>query len=58
MYDPPLYPACQAATDYCNSLDVDISKLAMHFTLNEEQIATTLVSTSNVGRLSSNIDVR
>ena len=36
---------------------VDISKLALHFTLEMEDIPTTLVSTANIQNLQKNIDV-
>lgn len=34
---------------------VDISKLAMRYTLSEESIPTTLVSTASIARLKSNV---
>ena len=37
------------------SQGVDISKLAMHFTLNVESIPTTLVSTASLENLKKNI---
>lgn len=47
---------CSAAAKYCASQGVDISKLAMHFTLANEHIPTTLVSTASLDRLQANID--
>ena len=38
--------ACSEAASYCRSVDVDISKLALHFALRETAIPTTLVSTT------------
>ena len=35
---------------------VDISKLALHFTLDIEEVPTTLVSTASVENLQKNID--
>ena len=35
--------------------DVDISKLAMKFSLDVEDVATTLVSTASIGNLRKNI---
>ncbi|KAK3746984.1 hypothetical protein QZH41_011936, partial [Actinostola sp. cb2023] len=46
---------CKQAADYCQSQDVDICKLAMHFTLNKESVPTTLVSTASVENLRKNI---
>merc|ERR1712048_815087 len=45
------------ATEYCKSKGVDISKIAQVFTLSEERIATTLVSSTDLTRLQTNIDV-
>ena len=47
--------ACREANDYCLSKEIDISKLAMHFTLANEDIPTTLVSTASLRRAKSNI---
>ena len=44
------------AIEHCKSKGVDISKIAQAFTLAEARIATTLVSTTNLGRLQNNID--
>ena len=62
--DPPSWhPAaaatkalCVEAVKHCKSQGVDISKIAQAFTLAEERISTTLVSTTNVVRLRKNID--
>lgn len=35
---------------------MDISKLALHFTLRNERIATTLISSTSVSRMCSNLD--
>ncbi|XP_070566923.1 uncharacterized protein [Ptychodera flava] len=48
--------ACKEAAEYCQSKDVDISKLAMHFTLNQEGVPTTLVSTARMVNLQTNLD--
>jgi diketogulonate reductase-like aldo/keto reductase len=34
---------------------VDISKIALHFTLRNERIATTLISSTSVSRMASNL---
>jgi len=49
--------ACAAASAYCRSLSppVNISKLAMHFTLSNPSIPTTLVSTASPDRMAQNI---
>lgn len=39
------------AVAYCKSEGVDISKLALHFTLREEKIATTLISSTSLTRM-------
>jgi len=62
--DPPdWHPAsaqtkalCKQAAAYCKSKGVDISKLALHFTLREESIATTLISSTSTTRMQSNLD--
>lgn len=36
---------------------VDISKLALHFTLGIEEVPTTLVSTASIENLQKNLDV-
>ena len=40
---------------YYQSKDVDISKLAMKFSLGVEDVATTLVSTASIDNLRNNI---
>eukprot|EP01064_Diplonema_japonicum_P036690 TRINITY_DN8338_c0_g1_i1.p1 TRINITY_DN8338_c0_g1~~TRINITY_DN8338_c0_g1_i1.p1 ORF type:complete len:392 (+),score=88.53 TRINITY_DN8338_c0_g1_i1:1104-2279(+) len=47
---------CRKAIQYCQSKSVDISKLAVHFVLRNENIATTLVSTTSPQRCQQNID--
>lgn len=47
--------ACKEAAVYCTAHGVDISKLAMHFSLSNEEIPTTLVSTASLERLKDNI---
>jgi diketogulonate reductase-like aldo/keto reductase len=46
---PPPPPLCAQA-------GVDISKLALHFTLRNERIGTTLISSTSVHRMCSNLD--
>ena len=52
---PEIKNACQHAAEYCQSVDVDISKLAMNFSLGVEEVATTLVSTASLANLQKNI---
>ncbi|XP_064613960.1 uncharacterized protein LOC135477698 isoform X1 [Liolophura sinensis] len=47
--------ACMKAVAYCQSKDVDISKLAMKFILDQEDIPTTLVSTASLANLDKNL---
>ena len=47
---------CREAAEYCQEQSVDISKLAMSFTLANERLTTTLVSTASVARMQSNIE--
>ncbi|CAB3999802.1 L-galactose dehydrogenase-like [Paramuricea clavata] len=60
---PPWHPAsqgirsaCKQAAEYCQSQDIDISKLAMKFSLGVEEVATTLVSTASLSNLRKNIE--
>lgn len=47
--------ACKQAAEYCESQNVDIAKLALHFSLGIEEVATTLFSTASMGNLKKNI---
>lgn len=47
--------ACSDAAAYCKSQDVDISTLAMAFTLANPDVPTTLVSTASLKRMKANI---
>lgn len=46
---------CAEAAAYCTEQGVNISTLAMNFTLSNEQLPTTLVSTASLQRMKSNI---
>ena len=46
---------CVSAVSYCQKEGVDISKLALHFTLRNEAIATTLISSTSVARMAENL---
>ncbi|KAK7499394.1 hypothetical protein BaRGS_00009369 [Batillaria attramentaria] len=48
--------ACAAAAKFCQSRGVDISRLAMEFTLSQADIPTTLVSTASLKNLNKNIE--
>ncbi|XP_028397092.1 L-galactose dehydrogenase-like [Dendronephthya gigantea] len=47
--------ACKHAAEYCQRQGIDISKLAMKFSLGFDEVATTLVSTANIENLRRNI---
>ncbi|CAH3179617.1 unnamed protein product [Porites lobata] len=47
---------CKEAAEFCQAENVDISKLALYFTLDVNNIPTTLVSTASIGNLQKNID--
>lgn len=61
--DPPdWHPAkpetkalCREAVAYCKAAGVDISKLALHFTLRNANIGSTLISSTNAARMASNV---
>ncbi|XP_078589374.1 uncharacterized protein LOC144869760 [Branchiostoma floridae x Branchiostoma japonicum] len=46
---------CRQAAEYCKSKGADISRLAMHFTLNQPGVPTTLVSTASQANLDRNL---
>lgn len=46
---------CQKAAQYCSEQGVDIAKLALQFTLSNEQIPTTLVSTTKSEHIRNNV---
>lgn len=48
--------ACKNAAEYCTEQGVDISTLANAFTLSNEDIPTTLVSTASISRMKKNIE--
>ena len=52
---PHIIEACKAAGDYCAARGVDYSKLAIHFTLRQPRLPTTLVTSANPGRMASNV---
>ncbi|KAL4222889.1 hypothetical protein ACF0H5_018929 [Mactra antiquata] len=47
---------CKEAANYCQERGVDISRLALHFTVNQPDVPTTLVSTSSVVNMQKNLD--
>ncbi|XP_046550895.1 L-galactose dehydrogenase-like [Haliotis rubra] len=51
-----LKDTCAAAAAYCKERGVDISRLAMDFTLSQPQYHSTLVSTASLQNLQKNID--
>eukprot|EP00908_Phaeocystis_cordata_P024612 Transcript_707.p1 GENE.Transcript_707~~Transcript_707.p1 ORF type:complete len:401 (+),score=181.86 Transcript_707:43-1203(+) len=62
--DPPgWHPAtpetkalCKRAAALCRDQGLDLAKLALHFCLREEKIATTLISSTSMNRMRSNLD--
>uniref|UniRef100_A0A0B6ZIA9 NADP-dependent oxidoreductase domain-containing protein n=1 Tax=Arion vulgaris TaxID=1028688 RepID=A0A0B6ZIA9_9EUPU len=48
--------ACAEAASYCNDNGVDISRLGLKFTIDQEDIPTTLVSTASCDNVRRNID--
>merc|ERR1711937_1053670 len=52
---PHIIQACKEAADYCAEKGVNISKLAMHFTLANKAIPTTLVTSASPKRMGDNI---
>jgi len=52
---PEQKAACKAAAEYCESQGVNISTLANAFSLANEDIPTTLVSTASLERMKSNV---
>ncbi|XP_045167400.1 uncharacterized protein LOC123530713 [Mercenaria mercenaria] len=47
---------CKNAASYCQERDVDISRLALKFTVSQPGIATTLVSTASLANMRKNLD--
>lgn len=54
--DDEIKRVCQEAADYCKAQGADLSKLAIQFAVNHEQIPTTLVSTANIDNMRNNIN--
>ncbi|CAL1538881.1 unnamed protein product [Lymnaea stagnalis] len=48
--------ACAQAALYCQEHDVDISRLGLKFTLDQEDIPTTLISTASLENLKKNLE--
>jgi aryl-alcohol dehydrogenase-like predicted oxidoreductase len=51
-----LVAACRKAAEYCRSHGVDISQLALQFSVANPDIATTLVGTASVENLKKNVE--
>lgn len=47
---------CRQAAQHCQRKGVDISRLAMDFTINQPGVDTTLVSTASIKNMKSNLD--
>ncbi|XP_012935641.1 L-galactose dehydrogenase [Aplysia californica] len=52
---PHIKEACANAASYCKEQGVDISRLGLRFTLDQEDIPTTLVSTASLENLKKNL---
>jgi len=52
---PETKALCVQAVSYCKAQGVDISKLALHFTLRNESIASTLISSTSTARMLGNL---
>lgn len=48
---------CSEAATYCDSQGVDIARLAVHFSISQEKVPTTLVSTASRENIMRNIEV-
>merc|ERR1711971_1363615 len=53
---PEITAACSEAAKYCTEKGLDVSKLAMHFTLRAKRLPTTLVTSASKTRMSANIE--
>ena len=54
-HKPYIIEACNKANEYCKAEGVDISRIAMFFTLANPDIPTTLVTSANPSRMASNV---
>ena len=54
-HKPAITEACNKAIEYCQSQEIDISRIAMFFTLANPDIPTTLVTSANPGRMAGNV---
>lgn len=52
---PHVIEACAQANAFCQEKGVDISKIAMHYSLAHKGIPTTLVTSANPKRMASNV---
>lgn len=57
LYAPTVVEACKQASQYCESKGVDISRLALHFSLGLEDCSTCLGSTASAKNAQRNLDV-
>jgi len=55
--NPQLREACHHAALYCDHHGVDLSKLALHWSLSQEGIASTLISVASLESLEWNLEV-
>jgi len=52
---PETKALCAKAATYCKQQDVDIARLALHFTMSNERIPSTLVSCTSLAELEANL---
>lgn len=57
LYTPTIATACKEASNYCAARNVDMSRLALHFSLELADCATCLVSTASMANAQKNLDV-
>ncbi|XP_067930092.1 uncharacterized protein [Watersipora subatra] len=57
LYTPHIVDACKKASEYCIEEQVDISRLALHFSLEQPDCATCLISTASRENARKNLEV-
>lgn len=56
-YKPAVAEASKKTAEYCKSKNVDISRLALHFSLAQQYCATCLVSTASQKNANKNLEI-
>ena len=57
LYTPVIAETCREASAYCDEKGVDISRLALHFSLEQKDCSTCLVSTASKRNAEKNLKV-